>query len=202
MFGDYGHGSLILFFASILILFHDKLKGGSLSGFLPLRYLLAFMGLMACFTGLLYNEFFAIPNNWFGSCFDTSVRTCSDASTNCNPTYYPNGCVNPEQGCELNCVYPFGVDPAWYLSPNLLTFTNNIKMKLAVIIGVTHMTFGVLCKGFNSIFFSNYLDLICEVVTGLIILLGMFGWMDLLIFSKWAYPMNPYSLDADNQSRI
>jgi hypothetical protein len=32
------------------------------------------MGAMACFTGLLYNEYFAIPNNWFGSCFDTSTR--------------------------------------------------------------------------------------------------------------------------------
>jgi V-type H+-transporting ATPase subunit a len=23
----------------------------------------------------------------------------------------------------------------------------------------------------------------------------MFGWMDLLIFSKWTYVMNPYSID-------
>jgi V-type H+-transporting ATPase subunit a len=34
MFGDYGHGSLILFFATCLILFHDKLKGTALDGFL------------------------------------------------------------------------------------------------------------------------------------------------------------------------
>ena len=45
------------------------------------------------------------------------------------------------------------MDPAWFLSGNLLTFTNNIKMKLAVIIGVIHMTIGVLVKGANSIYF-------------------------------------------------
>ena len=32
-----------------------------------------------------------------------------------------------------------------------------------------------------------------EVVTGLIILNGLFGWMDFLIISKWLYPLNAYS---------
>jgi V-type H+-transporting ATPase subunit a len=50
----------------------------------------------------------------------------------------------------LDCVYPFGVDPAWYLSGSLLTFTNNFKMKLAVIIGVIHMAIGVCVKGANT----------------------------------------------------
>lgn len=95
----------------------------------------------------------------------------------------------------MECVYPFGVDPAWALSPQLLTFTNNIKMKLSVIIGVIHMTIGIIVKGTNSIYFGKYLDLFFEVVTGVIILLGLFGWMDYLIFSKWTYTMNPYSID-------
>jgi V-type H+-transporting ATPase subunit a len=102
----------------------------------------------------------------------------------------------------MDCVYPFGVDPAWYLSPSLLTFTNTIKMKMAVIIGVIHMTVGVLLKGANSIYFRRWLDFFFEVITGLIILLGMFGWMDLLIFAKWRYEMNPYSTDPEMISRI
>ena len=202
MFGDYGHGSIIFFFAACLILFHDKIKGSALEGFLKIRFLLLFMGAMACFTGLLYNEFFAIANDWFGSCFDMTARTCTNESTNCDPTYLPVGCTDPSQGCALDCVYPFGVDPAWYLSGSLLTFTNNFKMKLAVIIGVIHMAIGVCVKGANTLFFGHYLELFTEVITGLIILLGLFGWMDFLIFSKWAYPMNPYSLDPTNQSRI
>lgn len=102
----------------------------------------------------------------------------------------------------MNCVYPFGVDPAWFISPQMLTLTNNIKMKLAVIIGVIHMAIGVLVKGANSIYFHNKYDLYFEVFTGLIILLGLFGWMDLLIFSKWTYVMNPYSSDPAMIERI
>jgi V-type H+-transporting ATPase subunit a len=41
-----------------------------------------------------------------------------------------------------------------------------------------------------------------EVVTGLIILNGLFGWMDILILIKWFYPMNPYSVDPSMQNRI
>ena len=194
MFGDYGHGSLIFLVGAFLVFFNDRLKGGALDGALPLRYILMMMGAMAMLSGLLYNEFFAIPNNWFGTCYNVDVR-CSTEDAGCNPSFFPKGCENPALGCEINCVYPFGVDPSWFLSGNLLTFTNNIKMKLAVIIGVIHMTIGVLVKGANSIYFSNNLDLIFEVITGLVILLGMFGWMDLLILSKWTYVMNPYSID-------
>ena len=69
MFGDYGHGSLIFLFAATMVMFNDRLKGGPLNDALPIRYILLMMGAMAMYTGLLYNEFFAIPNNWFGSCF-------------------------------------------------------------------------------------------------------------------------------------
>jgi hypothetical protein len=41
-----------------------------------------------------------------------------------------------------------------------------------------------------------------EVVTGLIILLGLFGWMDILIIAKWVYPMNPYSMNSAMFKRI
>lgn len=41
-----------------------------------------------------------------------------------------------------------------------------------------------------------------EVVTGLIILLGLFGWMDILIIAKWVYPMNPYSMNLDMFNQI
>jgi len=41
-----------------------------------------------------------------------------------------------------------------------------------------------------------------EVITGLIILLGLFGWMDLLIVAKWNYIMNPYSQEFAMQNII
>lgn len=94
----------------------------------------------------------------------------------------------------MDCVYPFGLDPAWYLTTNLLTFTNSIKMKISVIIGVAHMVMGIAVKGLNSIARSQNLVLIFEVLTGIFILVGMFGWMDYLIIYKWAgYPVYAFS---------
>lgn len=83
-----------------------------------------------------------------------------------------------------------GVDPVWGLSTQKLTFSNNIKMKLSVIMGIVHMTIGVIIKGANTIFRKDYPSLIFEVVTGLVMLLGLFGWMDLLIYGKWFFPIN------------
>ena len=101
------------------------------------------------------------------------------------------------------CVYPFGLDPAWFLDQNnILTVQDCFKMKLAVIIGVAHMTMGICTKGLNAVYHKQYLVLWTEVVTGLIILLGLFGWMDILIIAKWLYPMNPYSMNSDMFTRI
>lgn len=37
---------------------------------------------------------------------------------------------------KVDCVYPFGLDPAWFISKNELGYFNSFKMKLAVILGV------------------------------------------------------------------
>jgi len=58
-------------------------------------------------------------------------------------------------------------------------------MKLAVIMGVLHMSIGIIIKGTNTIYFGRWADFWTEVATGLTILLGLFGWMDLLIVAKW-----------------
>lgn len=56
---------------------------------------------------------------------------------------------------------------------------------MAVIMGVIHMSLGVFIKGTNAVYFRKYVDLWTEVITGMIILLGLFGWMDALIIGKW-----------------
>lgn len=78
----------------------------------------------------------------------------------------------------------------WGLSTQRLTFTNGIKMKLSVIVGIIHMTIGVIMKGTNNLFQRDYNSFIFEVITGLVMLLGLFGWMDLLIYGKWFFPIN------------
>lgn len=64
------------------------------------------------------------------------------------------------------------------------------------------MSMGIVTKGINTIYFKQYMEFFTEVVTGLIILNGLFGWMDILIVVKWLYPMNPYSTDDHMKTRI
>lgn len=68
-------------------------------------------------------------------------------------------------------------------------------MKISVIVGVLHMTMGIIAKGTNAIYFNQRLIFVFEVITGIIILLGLFGWMDVLIFSKWVYVMDANSMN-------
>jgi len=91
MFGDIGHGLLLLTAASALCLLPPSL---STTDIYKHRYLLLLMGLFSTFCGLIYNDFLSIPLNIFGSCY------------------------NFETGHRLTpqCTYPVGVDPAWYLS--------------------------------------------------------------------------------------
>jgi len=91
---------------------------------------------------------------------------------------------------DINCNYPAGQDPVWGLTSNKLTFVNGIKMKMSVIFGILHMSIGIIMKGTNTIFFRDYVSFFTEVCTGLVILLGLFGWMDALIIAKWFTPVD------------
>jgi len=70
MFGDMGHGFLLLCGALYLFLCKDSLKKSGQGGLVGARYILLLMALFAMFTGSLYNELFSIPFNIFGTCFE------------------------------------------------------------------------------------------------------------------------------------
>lgn len=57
------------------------------------------------------------------------------------------------------------------------------------------MTIGIIIKGTNCIYFADYPSFFLEVCTGLVILLGLFGWMDVLIILKWFH-----TIDLDDYS--
>lgn len=59
----------------------------------------------------------SMPLNLFGSCYYNDDKT-------------------GEVLLMDDCVYPFGIDPKWYVSYKQLNFMNSFKMKLSVLYGV------------------------------------------------------------------
>lgn len=178
MYGDIGHGFILALAGFIMICtekYGDSREAGEMvKGLYSARYMLLMMGLMGLYAGLIYNDFFSIGLNLFGSSWDFLTREQGAEATN-------KGAYG-----DANNVYPFGVDPAWHIADNELLFFNSMKMKMSVILGIIQMTFGVLLRGVNSIYFHQHLDFFCEFVPMIIFCVGFFGYMVILIFVKWS----------------
>lgn len=83
-------------------------------------------------------------------------------------------------------MYPFGLDPKWYIASNELAFFNSLKMKLSVIFGVIHMICGILLRGLNAIYFESAMDFFFEFIPQIIFMSLLFGYMLIMIFIKWS----------------
>jgi len=122
MFGDMGHGSILLAIALVMVFGNERLKDTLLAPLLRLRFLFMFMGICATYSGFIYNEFFAMQTNIFESCYDLTKRA------DLNPTL-----VDAEKGeaddlkaagggpfiyerIDHTCNYPMGTDPVWGLA--------------------------------------------------------------------------------------
>jgi V-type H+-transporting ATPase subunit a len=162
MFGDIGHGSILLLLGVFACAQGDKLNIPELN---YAKYLLIAMGIAAVYAGFMYSEFFSIGVNLFGTSF-----TCSEASCSMGSDYG---------------AYPFGLDPSWAEADNMLVFVNSMKMKLSVLFGVAQMLLGISLKFLNSWNFKNYIELFGECIPQLIFMLCIFGYMDFMIMYKW-----------------
>ena len=58
-------------------------------------------------------------------------------------------------------------------------------MKISVLFGVGQMLLGTTLKGFNAIYFNRKLEFVFVVVAQIILMLSLFGFMDMLIIVKW-----------------
>ena len=169
MYGDIGHGLVLLIFSIYLCVFNDSISKSKsiLKPALFARYFLLLMGFFAVYCGLLYNDFLSIPFN-FHSCYDFE------------------GLDELKSVKAENCTYKFGLDPVWYMTSNELAFINSLKMKLSVILGVFQMIIGIILKGLNAIFEFDFSELIFVFFPQLVLMLILFGYMDFLIFVKWS----------------
>lgn len=181
MFGDMGHGGLLFIVGIILTLFDGPLSrlSPAMEAVLGLRYTVLMMGFFATFCGIIYNDFVGIPVWLFDSCYD--VRDLpTDPSKHSDSHHVPQEAIY-----KPDCVYAAGIDPVWYMGKNELQFLNSLKMKLSVILGVTQMCLGIVMKAFNAAYKRNKLDFFLEFVPQIILMVCLFGYMDLLIICKW-----------------
>eukprot|EP00451_Oxyrrhis_marina_P001708 CAMPEP_0204251628 /NCGR_PEP_ID=MMETSP0468-20130131/431_1 /ASSEMBLY_ACC=CAM_ASM_000383 /TAXON_ID=2969 /ORGANISM="Oxyrrhis marina" /LENGTH=797 /DNA_ID=CAMNT_0051224943 /DNA_START=61 /DNA_END=2454 /DNA_ORIENTATION=- len=180
MYGDVGHGSC-LFIAACLMLYHSDTLKYSQPAMYKARFLFLLMGFFAIYNGFIYNDFFGIGLNVFGSRWkqigDTQYYEADYDISN-------NGGTGP---------YPFGLDPAWIGVSNELLFVNSFKMKVSVILGVLQMLVGLMFRFSNAFYHiktHGWIDLVCECIPMLIFMVSFFGYMDYMILYKWVTPMD------------
>jgi len=174
MFGDVGHGFLLLLVAIAFIWKEKQLGAIKLNEMIQTcfdgRYLLLMMGIFSLYTGLMYNELFSVPVTFSGlQAFDQ--ESCEKGGA----------CLRKTNGQ----VYPFGVDPTWFGADNSLIYTNSLKMKMSIILGVCQMSLGIVLSLINAIHFRKVLDATCEFIPQILFLQSIFGWLVFLIFFKW-----------------
>ncbi|XP_076831642.1 V-type proton ATPase 116 kDa subunit a 3 isoform X2 [Brachyhypopomus gauderio] len=145
------------------------------------RYLILLMGLFSIYTGAIYNECFSrglspFPSGW-------RVRPMNWSDDTLKENQYLS--LDPNVTAVFQGPYPFGIDPIWRLANNHLTFLNSYKMKMSVIIGVIHMTFGVCLSFFNYIHFGDMSSVFLVLIPELVFMLCLFGYLVCMVVFKW-----------------
>ncbi|XP_061554212.1 V-type proton ATPase 116 kDa subunit a 2 [Phycodurus eques] len=190
MFGDLGHGAVMSLFALWMVLTEKKQKRKRSSNeiwatFFNGRYIILMMGLFSIYTGLIYNDCFSKSINIFGSGW--SVKAMFTRQKWTNETLQTNNLLtlDPNVSGVFTGPYPFGIDPIWSMAVNRLSFLNSYKMKMSVVIGVIHMTFGVVLSVFNHLHFQQKYDVYLLFLPELLFLFCLFGYLIFMIVYKW-----------------
>ncbi|EDV38006.2 uncharacterized protein Dana_GF13738 [Drosophila ananassae] len=190
MFGDVGHGILLVVFAVILIWNEKAIEINQISAvseneilniLFAGRYIVLLMGFFSIYMGFIYNDCMSKAVNLFGSSWSCQFNqdTVSDAMSQLSmdpsdPAFYSG---DP---------YPFGLDPVWrYCGQDSITTTNSLKMKMAIILGVMQMMFGLFLSAANCILMGKNADLFLVVIPQIVFMTCLFGYLVFLIFFKW-----------------
>ena len=194
MFGDLGHGLLMLAFALWLVLSEKRLGAQRLDEITAMmfqgRYIILLMACFSIYTGALYNEFFSMVTTLFGghsryACATDAALTDPDA-IRMNPSLCPSAFSEGLAMTTPGSPYPVGVDPVWHGTRTELPFLNSLKMKMSIVVGIVQMDAGIVLSYLNQRYFSDRLSTWCEFVPQMIFLNALFGYLVILIIAKWA----------------
>lgn len=195
MFGDIGHGILMTLFAFYMVRNErrydalGKRMGEIMKFCYDGRYIILLMGIFSVYTGFIYNEFFAVPIDFFGSRWkytSESVMACG-----------VDNCANPARVLPPLEPYPLGFDPAWKSSKTGLVFFNSYKMKLSIVLGVCQMVMGIFLSYRNAKFFREPLDVLYVFIPQMIFMNAIFGYLVFLIILKWLIDYNAADCTAN-----
>ncbi|KAI1733055.1 v-type ATPase subunit family domain-containing protein [Ditylenchus destructor] len=194
MFGDFGHGILMLLCGLYLVLREKNLESRQIRDeifnmFFGGRYIILLMGVFSLHAGLVYNDAYSISFNIFGSSWrnpytmqtlngllNTSEATGKQVMLEMPPEFAYQHDMGP---------YPFGVDPIWNMAENKLNFLNSMKMKLSVIVGIAQMTFGVCLSLNNYRFFNSMIEIYTVFIPQLLFMGCIFIYLCFQIIVKW-----------------
>uniref|UniRef100_A0A665T7H9 V-type proton ATPase subunit a n=1 Tax=Echeneis naucrates TaxID=173247 RepID=A0A665T7H9_ECHNA len=190
MFGDVGHGLLMTLAALWMVLEEKdpKLRNNNNEIWRMMfggRYLILLMGLFSVYTGAIYNECFSRGLSTFNSAWHVGPmfdKNIWNASVLAGSEYLT---MDPVVPGVFTSPYPFGIDPIWGLSNNKLTFLNSYKMKMSVIIGIIHMTFGVCLSFFNYVHFGQISSVFFVLIPELFFMICLFGYLVFMVVYKW-----------------
>uniref|UniRef100_A0A4W6C067 V-type proton ATPase subunit a n=1 Tax=Lates calcarifer TaxID=8187 RepID=A0A4W6C067_LATCA len=187
MFGDVGHGLLMTVAALWMVLEEKdpKLRNNNNEIWRMMfggRYLILLMGLFSIYTGAVYNECFSRGLSTFSSAWHVVTSSLFSASVLAGSEYLS---MDPNVTGVFTSPYPFGIDPIWGLANNKLTFLNSYKMKMSVIIGIIHMTFGVCLSFFNYWHFGQVSSVFFVLIPELFFMVCLFGYLVFMVVFKW-----------------
>ena len=170
MFGDIGHGILLLILTIILFRIESNFppNGSMIGSIAKNKYLFLLMSLFSIYCGFMYNDMLALPTSFVKTCYDERVLN-----------------NKLEMVRKIECTPPYGIDPVWGKTKNEITYLNSFKMKMSIIIGVTQMLFGLVLKGFNALHFKEWIVFFLEFTPQFLFLSCSFGYMVVCIVVKW-----------------
>ncbi|GMT18460.1 hypothetical protein PFISCL1PPCAC_9757, partial [Pristionchus fissidentatus] len=188
MFGDMGHGTVMMLAALFLILKERQLEAARIRDeifqmFFSGRYVIFLMGAFSIYTGFIYNDVFSKSLNIFGSSWRNTIPP---AELEKHYEFPETPLMLLPENYTQASPYPFGVDPVWNLAEaNKLSFLNSMKMKSSVILGIGQMTFGLILSYFNHKYFHSDLDIKFMFIPQMLFLSCIFIYLCLQIITKW-----------------
>ena len=176
MFGDLGHGFLMVCAATAMIYWEKPLlvanKDEIFSMAFTGRYVMIMMGIFSMYTGLIYNDIFSRSMEIFPSMWEW-------------PHNFTEGDMLTAKRVE-GYTYPFGLDWGWHGSETALLFSNSYKMKLSILMGWCHMTYSLCLSYMNARHFKSKVDIWGNFVPGMLFFQSIFGYLAITIVYKWS----------------